>query len=408
MRRDPSTSQNGPAPDPAIAGSPVSVPLLALAIFLVALNLRAALASLPPLVRTIQADLGLDAATAGLLTTLPVLCMGLFAPAAQQLARRIGREATVALALVVLLAGLLLRLAGEVLGLLMASTLLVGIGIALCGTVLPGIVKEFFRERSGAMTGIYLLAMMVGATAASALTVPLADALGSWQLSLSVWALPVILGLVAWLPVVRAVNDRQEPAAPAEPAALPWRSPTARLLAAFLALQSFGFYTQLAWIPPSYQSYGWSARDAGLLLAVWSIVQLVSGVGGPALADRVTDRRPLLAGALALTLIGVAGVVVAPTAAPWLWVSLMGMGQGAGFALGLVKLVDYAPSPAASARLSALVFFFSYSLASLGPFVFGVTRDLTDGFRVPYALLLVAALAQLSLVPRLRPGRLTE
>lgn len=408
MRRDRSTSQNGPAPDPAIAGSPVSVPLLALAIFLVALNLRAALASLPPLVRTIQADLGLDAATAGLLTTLPVLCMGLFAPAAQQLARRIGREATVALALVVLLAGLLLRLAGEVLGLLMASTLLVGIGIALCGTVLPGIVKEFFRERSGAMTGIYLLAMMVGATAASALTVPLADALGSWQLSLSVWALPVILGLVAWLPVVRAVNDRQEPAAPAEPAALPWRSPTARLLAAFLALQSFGFYTQLAWIPPSYQSYGWSARDAGLLLAVWSIVQLVSGVGGPALADRVTDRRPLLAGALALTLIGVAGVVVAPTAAPWLWVSLMGMGQGAGFALGLVKLVDYAPSPAASARLSALVFFFSYSLASLGPFVFGVTRDLTDGFRVPYALLLVAALAQLSLVPRLRPGRLTE
>lgn len=408
MRRDRPTSQNGPAPDPAVAGSPVSVPLLALAIFLVALNLRAALASLPPLVRTIQADLGLDAATAGLLTTLPVLCMGLFAPAAQQLARRIGREATVALALVVLLAGLLLRLAGEVLGLLMASTLLVGIGIALCGTVLPGIVKEFFRERSGAMTGIYLLAMMVGATAASALTVPLADALGSWQLSLSVWALPVILGLVAWLPVVRAVNDRQDPAAPAEPAALPWRSPTARLLAAFLALQSFGFYTQLAWIPPSYQSYGWSARDAGLLLAVWSIVQLVSGVGGPALADRVTDRRPLLAGALALTLIGVAGVVVAPTAAPWLWVSLMGMGQGAGFALGLVKLVDYAPSPAASARLSALVFFFSYSLASLGPFVFGVTRDLTHGFRVPYALLLVAALAQLSLVPRLRPGRLTE
>ncbi|MCY7373713.1 MAG: MFS transporter [Spirochaetaceae bacterium] len=408
MRRDRPTSQNGPAPDPATARSPVSVPLLALAIFLVALNLRAALASLPPLVRTIQADLGLDAATAGLLTTLPVLCMGLFAPAAQQLARRIGREATVALALVVLLAGLLLRLAGEVLGLLMASTLLVGIGIALCGTVLPGIVKEFFRERSGAMTGIYLLAMMVGATAASALTVPLADALGSWQLSLSVWALPVILGLVAWLPVVRAVNDRQEPAAPAEPAALPWRSPTARLLAAFLALQSFGFYTQLAWIPPSYQSYGWSARDAGLLLAVWSIVQLVSGVGGPALADRVTDRRPLLAGALALTLIGVAGVVVAPTAAPWLWVSLMGMGQGAGFALGLVKLVDYAPSPAASARLSALVFFFSYSLASLGPFVFGVTRDLTHGFRVPYALLLVAALAQLSLVPRLRPGRLTE
>jgi len=165
------------------------------------------------------------------------------------------------------------------------------------------------------MTGVYLLAMMVGATAASALTVPLADALGSWQLSLSVWAVPVVLGLVAWLPVVRAVNDHGDIDGMAEggdgggtaAAALPWRSPTARLLAAFLALQSFGFYTQLAWIPPSYESRGWSARDAGLLLAVWSIVQLVTGGGGPALADRVTDRRPLLAGALVLTVAGVTG-----------------------------------------------------------------------------------------------------
>jgi len=409
-------SADRPAPLPTASRTadrpaPVSMPLLVVAIFLVALNLRAALASLPPLVRTIQQDLGLDAATAGLLTTLPVLCMGLFAPVAQRMAHRIGREATVALALVVLLAGLVLRLAGDVLGLLMVSTVLVGIGIALCGTVLPGIVKEFFQDRSGAMTGVYLLAMMVGATAASALTVPLADALGSWEVSLSVWAVPVVVGLVAWLPVVRAVNDHEDPEdadGGSASAALPWRSPTARLLAAFLALQSFGFYTQLAWIPPSYESRGWSARDAGLLLAVWSIVQLVTGVSGPALADRVTDRRPLLAGALALTLAGVAGVVVAPEAAPWLWVSLMGLGQGAGFALGLVKLVDYAPSPAAAARLSALVFFFSYSLASLGPFVFGIVRDTSDGFTVPYAMLLVVALAQLSLVPRLRPGRVTE
>jgi len=86
----------------------------------------------------------------------------------------------------------------------------------------------------------------------------------------------------------------------------------------------------------------------------------------------------------------------------------MGLGQGAGFALGLVKLVDYAPSPAASARLSALVFLFSYPLASLGPFVFGLVRDASDGFTLPYAMLLVAAVAQLSLVPRLRPGRVTE
>ncbi len=190
---------------------PFPAGLLVLTIFLVALNLRAALAALPPLVRTIQADLGIDGATAGLLTTLPVLCMGLFAPVAQRLAHRVGREATVGWALVLLLAGQLLRLGGAVLPVLLLSTLLVGIGIALAGTVLPGIVKEFFGDRSGLMTGVYLLAMMVGAAAASAFSVPISDAAGSWQVALAVWAAFAVVGLAAWLPVVRRVNDRADP-----------------------------------------------------------------------------------------------------------------------------------------------------------------------------------------------------
>jgi CP family cyanate transporter-like MFS transporter len=392
------------------SGPVLSPALLVTAIFLAALNLRAALASVPPLVHTIQDDLGLSSAAAGLLTTVPVLCMGVFAPVSQRLAHRVGREATVAVALALLVAGLLLRLGGDSYPVLLVSTLLPGIGIALCGTVLPGIVKEFFPGRSGAMTGVYLLAMMVGATAASALAVPLADLLGSWERSLAIWAGLAAVGLAGWLPVVRRVNDHDDPTEAETTAriALPWRSPTARLMAAFMAMQSLGFYTQLAWIPPSYEARGWSARDAGLLLAVWSIVQLVSGVGGPALADRVRDRRPLVAGAVLLTVIGTLGIAVVPTAGPWVWVALMGLGQGAGFSLGLVKLVDYAPTPAASARLSAMVFLFSYSLASTGPFLFGAVRDATDSFAIPFGALVVVAVVQLALTPRLRPDRTAE
>ena len=396
--------------DPAGAATPIPARLLLLAIVLVAVNLRAALASLPPLVHTIQNDLGLSGAGAGLLTTLPVLCMGAFAPVSQRLARSIGREATVGVALVLLLLGLLMRLAGSVVFLLLLSTLLAGIGIALCGTVLPGIVKEFFAHRPGIVTGVYLLAMMSGATAASALAVPMSHALGSWERSLAAWSVLAVVGLLAWLPVLRAVNDRDDPEdpSPETASALPWRSPTAWLLASYLAMQSFGFYSQLAWISPSYEDRGWSARDAGLLLAVWSIVQLVSGLGVPVLADRLTDRRPLLAAAVVCGLAGLIGVLLAPGSAPVAWVGLMGLGQGGGFALGLVKLVDYAPSPEASARLSALVFLVSYSTASMGPLVFGALHDATGGFTVPYALLALVLAAQLALVPGLRPGRLTE
>ena len=405
-RMSPSTSE----PQLARVATPVPARLLLLAIVLVAVNLRACLASLPPLVHTIQADLGLSSAAAGLLTTLPVLCMGVFAPVSQRMAHAIGREATVGVALVSLLLGLLMRLAGSVLPLLFLSTLLAGIGIALCGTVLPGIVKEFFAHRPGIVTGVYLLAMMIGATAASALAVPLYHLLGSWERSLAAWSVLALVGLLAWLPIVRAVNDKDEhPETNAVAAtALPWRSPTAWLLASYLAMQSFGFYSQLAWISPSYEDRGWSARDAGLLLALWSIVQLASGLGVPVLADRMTDRRPLVAASVCCGLLGLVGVLVAPDSAPAVWVTLMGLGQGGGFAVALVKLVDYAPSPAASARLSALVFLVSYSAASLGPLVFGAMHDATGGFTVPYAFLVVVLLGQLVLVPRLRPGRLTE
>lgn len=406
------TTMPSPAANPELTRVPTPVParLLLLAIVLVAVNLRAALASLPPLVHTIQADLGLSGAAAGLLTTLPVLCMGVFAPVSQRLARAIGREATVGVALLSLLLGLLMRLAGSVLPLLLLSTLLAGIGIALCGTVLPGIVKEFFAHRPGIVTGVYLLSMMVGATAASALAVPLSHALGSWERSLAAWSALAVVGLLAWLPIVRAVNDHDEPpeAYPETATALPWRSPTAWLLATYLAMQSFGFYSQLAWIPTSYEDRGWDARDAGLLLAVWSIVQLASGLGVPVLTDRWTDRRPLVAASACCGLLGLLGVLVAPDTAPVVWVALMGLGQGGGFAVALVKLVDYAPSPAAAARLSALVFLVAYSTASLGPLVFGAVHDATDGFTVPYALLAVIVVGQLALVPRLRPGRLTE
>jgi MFS transporter, CP family, cyanate transporter len=381
---------------------------LAVTIFLVALNLRAALAALPPLVSTIQDDLSLSGAEAGLLTTLPVLCMGLFAPVATHAARRVGREATVAGALVLMLAGQLLRLAGGELTVLLVSTFLVGVGIALAGTVLPGIVKEHFAGRSGLMTGVYLLAMMVGAATSSALAVPFADALGSWQRSLAVWSGLAVVGLAVWLPVVRRAERPTTAASSSPRGPLPWRSSTTWLLASYLALQSFGFYSQIAWISPSFESLGWSARDAGLLLALWSISQFVTGVGGPALADRMHDRRPLVAGAVLCAVAGTTGLVLAPEAAPVLWVLLLAFGQGGGFALGLVKLVDYAPTPAASARLSGLVFLVSYSTASLGPFVFGALHDASGGFRLPWTFLLAVALAQLVLVPRLRPGRLTE
>src|SRR5215208_43334 len=75
----------------------------------VALNLRPAITAVPPVLDTIQADLGLSAAGAGLLTALPVLCMGVFAPVGAALARRVGREVAVSCGLVLVVGGTMVR-----------------------------------------------------------------------------------------------------------------------------------------------------------------------------------------------------------------------------------------------------------------------------------------------------------
>src|SRR3954451_19940985 len=67
------------------------------AIVAVALNQRPAVVSVAPVLRDLRADTGLSAAMGGLLTAVPVLCFGAFAPFAPRLARRIGLETAVPL-----------------------------------------------------------------------------------------------------------------------------------------------------------------------------------------------------------------------------------------------------------------------------------------------------------------------
>lgn len=378
---------------------------LGIALVAVAANLRVALAGLPPLVELVTADLALSNAAAGALTTLPVLCMGLFAPAAHWLSTRYGSAPTVFAAVAFLTLGSLTRLAGANLAALYAGTLLAGVGIAVAGTLLPRLVKTLFPpERVGLVTGVYMVSMMVGATASSAAAVPLARLLGSWQASLASWSLLGLVGLLAWAPLARRVwTHRAEVTAGGTGAHLPLRHPTAWLVAAYLVTQSWAFYSCLAWISPSYLQLGWDRDHAGYLLSVFSATQIVSGLLAPVLTDRVHDLRLLLLPAALLSTAGLSGLLMAPTAAPWVWVSLIGLGQGGAFALALVLLVRYAASPAASGRLSAMGFLVGYGVASFGPVTMGAIRDATSGFRGIWLVLVVIMLVQLGTVALLRP-----
>ena len=131
---------------------------------------------------------------------------------------------------------------------------------------------------------------------------------------------------------------------------------------------------------------------------------MVSGLLGPALTDRVHDHRLLLLVAGFLGLVGQLGLWLAPTAAPWLWAVVLGLGQGAAFSLALVLVVDYGATPSGSGRLAGMAFFMSYTVASLGPTTMGALRDATGSFTAVWMSLALLMLVQLGLVWSLRPG----
>jgi len=402
----PVTTSPNAAPRRHPHGAPTWVVVASLV--LVAANLRTLMASLPPLARTISADLGLSSAWMGVLTTLPVLCMGLLAPVANQVARRVGTASAVGGGITLVLVGLVVRgLGGGQVWSLYAGTVVAGAGIALAGTLLPGVVKAVFpARRSGLGTGLTMVAMMGLAAVASAASVPLAQSLGGWSQSLLAWAPLAALAVLAWLPMARAVRRHTVPEPPQADVshALPWGSVTAWVLAVYLACQSWQFYSSLAWLAPTYEAVGWTARDAGLLMAVFTGAQLVSGLAAPALLDHVGDARVLLVGATLLGGFGELGVWLAPEALPWAWALLLGAGQGACFALGLALLVRYAVTARDSARLTAMAFLVSYTIASFGPATMGAVEDATGGFSALWALLALVAVPQLWFALRLRPG----
>lgn len=373
-------------------------PAVALAIVLLGVNLRTVIASLPPLLPDIRSELGLSAAIAGLLTTLPVLCFGALAPAARRMAHRLPLEGMLVgcVALTAVAAGV--RGIGTSVA-LFAGSVVAGAAVAVAQTALPVLIRIAFPGAVGPLMGAYSMALPLGATLGAGMAVPLQNSVdGSWEASLALWAVPAAVAAALWLPA--ALRRRTMITGP-EPDPLR-REPLAWSVALFFGLQSAAFYATLAWLPEILESHDWSSQSAGALLALASLVSIVPAFAVPALAARRESQTPLLIGVAGTAAAGVAGLLVAPALAP-LWAVLIGLGQGGSLGLGLILPVLRGKAPQLVASLTAMMLSVGYLTAACGPWLLGAVHDLSSGWGAPVAVLLALTLSQL--VPGLRAAR---
>lgn len=366
------------------------------AVMITAFNMRIGIAQTGPLIEQIRADTGMSSTLGGVLTTIPFLCMGLFAFVGAPLIHRFGTGRVVATGLALILAGTVLRAIGPNAAAVLLMTVPIGIGVALIGVALPVVVKVNFSDRPGAATGAYVASLSIGIVGMGLVLVPLADALGGWRPAFALTALPAALALIVWAVVMKP----RKSAPPSEPVQrretrLGLPGPGSALLGAILGLQTLAFSAMIGWMPAVYADGGWSEQTAGLTTTVIGFGTICGALLVPTLSN-AGNRRVWLAVTLSVQGVGILCMSHFGVTAGWLWVVLFGLGNGSSFALLMVLPIDVSEEARGVADVAMWMLGIGFMVASTGPLVIGTLRDLTGGFTA--ALLILVAVSAISAV----------
>jgi CP family cyanate transporter-like MFS transporter len=398
------------------------------ALFIAGVGLRPQLIVVGPLLPRLEAEFGFSHFVGGMLTSIPLVCMGLFALLTPAIVRRFGTSTTVSACLVGLAAGGLLRAFSPSTIALLALTVPIGVAIGVAGTAIPVFVKEHFAARFAFATGMYVTAIQLGSTIGAAVAVPLAIALGGWRDAVAVTSVALVASWLGWRMLTRPAA-RMAPAADAgvssaraggggdeESAAIPvgevaatprldWTDPMGWWLAAIFWLSALPFYGLSSWLAAAYVEHGWSEVDAGNLVAVVGLSGLPVTLVAAWAADRIGSRRLYLTAFSLVSIVAGAGLVVAPAFA-FVWAIAAGGSLGALFTLSMTLPLDVNADPSRTSGTVAMMLCVGYLLTALTPIGLGAIRDLTGSFTLSLWVNVLAVVVLLVISQPLSPARL--
>ncbi|MEU4173085.1 MFS transporter [Streptomyces sp. NPDC026665] len=366
-----------------------------------AVNLRPAVTSLGPVLEEVRASLGMSATAAGVLTSVPAACFALVGSAAPRLARRFGADQVVGAGMAVIAAGLALRVLVDGTTLFVALSALALAGIAVANVLLPVVVKQRFADRVGMMTGLYSMALNLGASSAAAVTVPLAKAFGDWRAGLGAWAALAAVAVPPWIALARHRVAPVSRTGPGTPDAAPGpgtrltRDPTAWALTVYFGLQATAAYVVIGWLPQIFRDAGLSAQTAGLLFAVTAVLGVPLSFILAAVAGRLRSQSGVAVTIGVFGIVGYAGLWAAPAGAPLLWAVLLGVAN-CSFPLALTMIGMRGRDSATVIRLSAFAQSAGYLLSIPGPILVGALYQHSGSWRTPLAFMALLMLPQLA------------
>lgn len=372
----------------------VGVGAAVVAVVMLGLNMRLVFGSASSLLTEIREEYHLGSGSAALLTTGPVVCLGLFGPLAAQVIRRWTILVALTGCLLLVVVGTALR-GVPLWSMLLIGTLLAGIGIAVANVLGPVLVRLLFPHKIGVMTGLLTALVSASAGIASGVTVPLNTAVfHNWRMTLLAWALPATVAVAA-LAVAAVRHHRFHRTVTAATHPTPrWqsevlRSPTAWAITGFMGIQSLLAYSMIAWLPTIYRERGLTAEHAGLLLTALSISSILTALTVPILAARLRTQSVLAVAVVSLSIVGLVGVLAGGVGAALVWAILLGLGQGGQLSLALTLVNLRASNASATTSLSTMTQSIGYLIAALGPITAGALRSATGSWGTALVVLMV-------------------
>ncbi|HFJ9784486.1 TPA: CynX/NimT family MFS transporter [Stenotrophomonas maltophilia] len=359
------------------------------AILLAAVNLRTAVTSITPLLDVLGQQFGFGTTMTGVLGMLPTASFALFGVATPALARRLGLERTtlLAMAMVMAMAGLLLRSSAGNVGTLLLGSVLALAGMGIGNVVVPPLVKRYFANKVGTMSTLYISVLQLGTMLPALFAVPMANAAG-WRVSLGMWALLALAAALPWLVLARRAPKPQADAT--DPAAQPhgkvWRTSLGWSMTLMFGMTSLMTYSMFTWLPRIVVEAGGTPAFGGVMVAVFSALGLLPSLVIPSMAVRMQNPFPLVLIGFFSFVIAFTGLLLAPMKAPLLWACLLGVGPST-FPLALTLINLRTRTPTGSAALSGFMQGVGYSFSCLGPFLVGWLHTVSNGWTLPFSFL---------------------
>lgn len=329
---------------------------------------------------------GINRTAAGLLVSMPLLVAAtLGLPCGMMISRiGLGRAFTLGWAAVALVS--FSALTPNFITLLVLRSG-IGLGFALIITATGPLLMQWFRPKEVlVMNALTSAVLSLGIALSVATAAPLAG-LMAWQSALTVFALPGIAGLVAWLALGKTSGSISRSVSGANMSLRQVAAVLRNRTVALLLLADAGVLVQYAaftgWLPTFYNEYrGISLSQAGFITGLLPLVGVFAVLAGGVVAFRVASPRGLFAASGLMAGLGGLGAFLLPgTGGIYLAVVILGIGSWLYVPTLLTLPMQMAgATPGNVAVVFGSLLTFSGFAMFIAPVLVGGLRDLSGSF----------------------------